>query len=59
MKDHNRGYAAPPPPPTFHIQKTNFHDEVILHGSMTTHAMLHGDYNNMQLKVPYHLQTIF
>jgi hypothetical protein len=54
MEDHNRGYVAPH---ISHLKDAHFQHEVILHGSITTHAMLHGDRLNMQLEVPNHLQT--
>jgi hypothetical protein len=56
VKDLNWGLM---PPSISHSKDTHFQHEVILHGSMTTHAMLHGDHNNMQLEVPNHLQTFF
>jgi hypothetical protein len=35
------------PPHIPHFQDTHFQDKVIIDGSMTTQAMLHGDHNNM------------
>ncbi len=52
MKDHNWGYAPPHIP---HSKNTHFEHKVVFHGSMTTHAMLHGDCNIMQHEVLNHL----
>jgi hypothetical protein len=38
-----------------HSKNTHFEHKEIFHDSMTTHAMLHGDCNNMQHEVLNHL----